>query len=33
VGGQKTIIPQSLLKLMPKENNFVDLKEYLDTFL
>ena len=33
VEGQKTITLQSLLKLMPKENSFVDLKEHLDTFL
>lgn len=33
VSGQKTITLQSLLKLMPKESNFIDLKWYLDTFL
>ena len=33
VEGQKTITLQSLLKLMPKENSFVDLKEHLDSFL
>lgn len=32
VGEQKTISLQSLLKLMPKESNFIDLKGYLDEF-